>query len=99
MNPSQLKETVFSLPETEGGPTPFANRNLFRVTVEDAPRRTRWSQLWMGASRPRKARLMAIWDGRRRSTSWRRNSSPGRRRRRVHRVRRVRRRRLIDEEG
>jgi len=64
MNPSQLKETVFSLPETEGGPTPFANRNLFRVTVEDAHQANQMVQLWMGAHvGPRKARLMAIWDG------------------------------------
>ena len=64
MNPSQLKETVFSLPETEGGPTPFANRNLFRVTVEDAHQANQMVQLWMGAQvGPRKARLMAIWDG------------------------------------
>ena len=64
MNPSQLKETVFSLPEADGGPTPFANRNLFRVTVEDAHQANQMVQLWMGTHvGPRKSRLMAIWDG------------------------------------
>ncbi len=64
MNPSQLKETVFSLPEAAGVATPFANRNLFRVTVEDAHRANQMVQLWMGAHvAPRKNRLMAIWDG------------------------------------
>jgi len=64
MNPSQLKHTVFTVPEADGKPTPFANRNLFRISVEDAHRANQMVELWMGAKvGPRKARLMAIWDG------------------------------------
>jgi len=64
MNPAQLKETVFAVPEAGGKPTPFANRNLYQVTVEDAHRANAMVELWMGAKvGPRKARLMRIWDG------------------------------------
>ena len=64
MNPSQLKGTVFAVPEVDGQPTPFANGNLHRVTVEDAHKANQMVQLWMGSRvGPRKARLMRIWDG------------------------------------
>ncbi len=64
MNPSQLKSTVFAVPEVDGRQTPFANPNLYRVTVDDAHRANQMVQLWMGARvAPRKARLMRIWDG------------------------------------
>ena len=64
MNPSQLKETVFEVPEAGDKATPFANRNLYQVTVEDAHRANAMVELWMGAKvAPRKSRLMRIWDG------------------------------------
>lgn len=63
MNPSQLKETVFDVPEVNGVKTPFANRNLYRVTVEDAHRANQMVDLWMGRRvAPRKSRLMKVWD-------------------------------------
>jgi DNA gyrase subunit B len=63
MTPRQLKETVFDVPEVAGEETPFANPNLFRVTVEDAHRANRMVELWMGSNvAPRKARLMRVWD-------------------------------------
>ncbi|MFQ5593762.1 MAG: type IIA DNA topoisomerase subunit B [Anaerolineae bacterium] len=63
MNPSQLKETVFDVPEVDGVKTPFANRNLYRVTVEDAHRANQMVDLWMGSRvGPRKSRLMKVWD-------------------------------------
>ncbi len=63
MNPSQLKETVFDVPEVDGKATPFASRNLYRVTVEDAHQANQMVELWMGSSvDPRKQRLMAVWD-------------------------------------
>jgi len=63
MNPSQLKETVFDVPEVDGAKTPFANRNLYRVTVEDAHRANQMVDLWMGSRvGPRKSRLMKVWD-------------------------------------
>ena len=63
MNPSQLKETVFDVPEVDGIKTPFANRNLYRVTVEDAHRANQMVELWMGSRvGPRKSRLMTVWD-------------------------------------
>jgi len=64
MNPSQLKATVFDVPEVEGVKSPFASPNLFRVTVEDVHQANQMVELWMGARvAPRKARLMRIWDG------------------------------------
>jgi DNA gyrase subunit B len=63
MNPSQLKETVFQVPEVDGSQTPFASRNLYRVTVEDVHRANRMVELWMGSRvAPRKSRLMKVWD-------------------------------------
>lgn len=63
MNPSQLKETVFDVPEIDGIKTPFASRNLYRVTVEDAHRANQMVDLWMGRRvAPRKSRLMKVWD-------------------------------------
>ena len=63
MNPSQLKETVFEVPKQDGVATPFANRNIFRVTVDDAHQANLMVQLWMGSAvDPRKQRLMAVWD-------------------------------------
>lgn len=63
MNPSQLKETVFQVPQVDGVETPFANRNLYRVTVEDVHRANRMVELWMGSRvAPRKSRLMEVWD-------------------------------------
>jgi DNA gyrase subunit B len=63
MNPSQLKATVFDVPELEGVRTPFASPNLFRVTNDDAHRANQLVELWMGAAvAPRKARLMRVWD-------------------------------------
>ncbi len=63
MNPSQLKETVFDVPEVDGVKTPFASRNLYRVTVEDAHRANQMVDLWMGRRvAPRKSRLMKVWD-------------------------------------
>jgi DNA gyrase subunit B len=63
MTPRQLKETVFDVPEVAGQATPFANPNLYRVTVDDAHRANRMVELWMGSSvAPRKARLMRVWD-------------------------------------
>jgi len=63
MNPSQLKETVFDVPVVDGAPTPFANPNLYRVTVDDAHLANEMVELWMGARvGPRKSRLLAVWD-------------------------------------
>jgi DNA gyrase subunit B len=63
MNPSQLKETVFAVPETNGRRSPFASPNLFRVTVDDVHLANQMVELWMGAQvGPRKARLMRVWD-------------------------------------
>jgi DNA gyrase subunit B len=63
MNPSQLKETVFDVPDLDGKPSPFASPNLFRVTVDDAHRANQMVALWMGSSvEPRKLRLMQVWD-------------------------------------
>jgi DNA gyrase subunit B len=63
MTARQLKETVFDVPEVDGKPTPFANPNLYRVTVDDAHRANRMVELWMGSDvAPRKARLMSVWD-------------------------------------
>jgi DNA gyrase subunit B len=63
MNPSQLKSTVFDVPEQNGLRTPFASPNLFKITVDDAHRANQLVELWMGAQvGPRKARLMRVWD-------------------------------------
>ncbi|MFN2115553.1 MAG: type IIA DNA topoisomerase subunit B [Anaerolineae bacterium] len=63
MTPKQLKETVFDVPVVDGEPDPFANPNLYRVTIDDAHRANRTVELWMGSSvAPRKARLMRVWD-------------------------------------
>jgi DNA gyrase subunit B len=63
MNPSQLKETVFQVPEVDGTRTPFASPNLYRVSVEDAHQANEMVELWMGARvGPRKQRLMRVWD-------------------------------------
>jgi DNA gyrase subunit B len=63
MNPSQLKETVFHVPESGGTATPFASPNIYRVTVEDAHQANQMVELWMGAQvAPRKMRLMKVWD-------------------------------------
>jgi DNA gyrase subunit B len=64
MNPAQLKETVFDIPELDGAPSPFANPNLYRVTVEDAHQANEIVELWMGPRvGPRKSRLLHVWDG------------------------------------
>ncbi len=63
MNPSQLKATVFDVPEVNGVRTPFGSPNLFRVTVDDAHQANRTVELWMGAQvAPRKSRLLKVWD-------------------------------------
>ncbi len=63
MNPAQLKETVFEVPTVDGRPTPLANRNMFRVTIDDVHQANQMVELWMGAQvAPRKMRLMRVWD-------------------------------------
>jgi len=63
MNPGQLKQTVFDVPEVNGVQTPFASQNLYRVTVEDVHQANQIVELWMGSQvAPRKERLMRVWD-------------------------------------
>lgn len=63
MNPSQLKETVFNVPESGGTATPFASPNIYRVTIDDVHQANQMVELWMGAQvAPRKLRLMKVWD-------------------------------------
>ncbi len=63
MNPVQLKETVFHVPESGGVATPFASPNIYRVTIDDAHQANQMVELWMGSQvAPRKLRLMKVWD-------------------------------------
>ncbi len=63
MNASQLKSTVFDVPESNGVASPFGNPNLFRVTVDDVHQANQMVELWMGSAvPPRKLRLMRVWD-------------------------------------
>lgn len=63
MNASQLKSTVFDVPESNGVASPFGNPNLFRVTVDDVHQANQMVALWMGSAvPPRKLRLMRVWD-------------------------------------